>query len=56
MEFFHFNNSGIEYKIPSLQLGYHANNSRLFSAVKKGSVTFELFSFADSTKIFFSRT
>ena len=38
MEFFDFNNSGIEYKIPSVQSGYDANNSRFFSAVKRGGV------------------
>ena len=57
MVFFDFNNSGIEYKIPSVQSGYDANNnSRFFSAVKRGGVTLHLFWFADSTKIFFSRT
>ena len=56
MEFFHFNNSGIDNKIPSVQSGYHANKNRLFSAVEKGSVTPELFWFAKSTKIFFFRT
>ena len=56
MVFFHFNNSGIEYKIPSIQSGYDAKNSRFFSDVKRGGVTHELFWFANSTKIYFSKT
>ena len=55
MEFFDLN-GGNEYKIPSVPSGYDANNSRFFSAVKRGGVTLDLFWFADSTKIFFSRT
>ena len=49
-------NSGIEYKIPSVQSGYDANNNRFFSAVKRGGVTLDLFWLAYFTKIFFSST
>ena len=56
MVFFDFNNSGIEYKIPSVQSGYDANNNRFFSAVKRGGVTLDLFWLAYFTKIFFSST
>ena len=55
MEFFDFNNSDIEYKIPPVQSEYDANNSRFFSAVKRGDMTLDFFWFADSTKLFFSR-
>ena len=54
--FFNCDNSAIEYKIPSVQSGYYANKSRLLSAVKRGGVILELFWFADSIKMFFSRT
>ena len=50
--FFDCNNSGIEYKIPSVQSGNDVNKRTFFSAVERGGVTLDLFWFADLPNYF----